>query len=184
MTEISLHILDIAENSAKAKASLIEITVSENVSDNLLSIVIKDNGCGMDDEFLKHVADPFCTTRKTRKIGLGISMFKFAAIQTGGSFDIKSKVGIGTAVTAVFIYDSVDRQPLGDMASTMITLIGGHPDIDFVYSYKNDKGSFTLDTREIRKVIGEEISLSEIDVLNWISDNIINETKNLCGGAI
>lgn len=183
MTEISLHILDIAENSAKAKADLIEINVTENIKNNTLEVIIKDNGCGMSKEFLKNVADPFCTTRTTRKIGLGISMFKSAAVLTGGSFGITSAVGEGTIVKAVFIYDSIDRQPLGDMASTMTTLIGGHPNIDFIYRYKHNEKEFDLDTKQIRQVLGQEVSLSEIEVLNWISDYINNETKNICGGA-
>lgn len=184
MIEISLHILDIAQNSIKANADLVEIEVNEDIAANLLTVTITDNGCGMDEDFLKDVTNPFRTTRTTRKVGLGLSLFKSAAELTGGSFDIKSKVGDGTKVTAVFVYDSIDRQPLGDMASTMSTIIGGAPDIDYIYTHTYNGKSFELDTRELRQVLGGDISLSEIDVLNWIDDYIKTETENIYGGAV
>ncbi len=184
MVEISLHILDIAQNSIKAEASLVEIEINENIADNLLTVTIADNGCGMDEDFLKDVTNPFRTTRTTRKVGLGLSLFKSAAELTGGSFDIQSKVGEGTKVTAVFIHDSIDRQPLGDMASTMSTIIGGAPDIDYIYTHTYNGNSFDLNTGELRKVLGGEISLSEIDVLNWIDEYIKTETENIYGGAV
>ena len=176
MTELSLHILDIAQNSIKAKATLIEITVDENVSANTLTIVIKDNGCGMDKEFLRDVVNPFRTTRTTRKVGLGLSLFKSACELTGGKFEIESEPGCGTTVTAVFVYDSIDRQPLGDMASTMSTIIGG--------KHVFNGNFFEFSTAEIRKVLGSDIALSELDVLKWIEDFISEETKNLYGGAL
>ncbi len=184
MVEISLHILDIAQNSIKASASLVEIEVIENIADNLLTVKISDNGCGMDETFLKDVTNPFRTTRTTRKVGLGLSMFKSAAELTGGSFEITSKVGEGTCVCAVFVHDSIDRQPLGDMAFTMSTVIGGAPDIDYVYRHSYNGMEFDLDTRELRNVLGDDISLAEIDVLNWIEDYIKSETENIYGGAV
>lgn len=184
MTELSLHILDIAQNSIKAKATLIEITVDENVSANTLTIVIKDNGCGMDKEFLRDVVNPFRTTRTTRKVGLGLSLFKSACELTGGKFEIESEPGCGTTVTAVFVYDSIDRQPLGDMASTMSTIIGGNDKIDYVYKHVFNGNFFEFSTAEIRKVLGSDIALSELDVLKWIEDFIREETKNLYGGAL
>ena len=184
MVEISLHILDIAQNSIKAKASLVEIEVNEDIAANLLTIIIKDNGCGMDKDFLKDVTNPFRTSRTTRKVGLGLSMFKSAAELTGGSLDIWSEVGVGTVVTVNFVYDSIDRQPLGDMATTMTTIIGGAPDIDYVYHHSYNGKSFDMDTRQLRQVLGEEISLAEIDVLNWIDDYIKTETENIYGGAV
>lgn len=184
MVEISLHILDIAQNSIKAKASLVEIEVIENTADNILTVRISDNGCGMDEAFLKDVTNPFRTTRTTRKVGLGLSMFKSAAELTGGSFDISSSVGEGTVVTAHFVHDSIDRQPLGDMAFTMSTIIGGAPDIDYIYRHSYDGREFDLDTRELRSVLGGDISLAEIDVLNWIENYIKTETENIYGGAV
>lgn len=184
MVELSLHILDIAQNSIKAKASLVEIEVKEDIAANLLTVIIKDNGCGMDEAFLKDVTNPFRTSRTTRKVGLGLSLFKSAAELTGGNLSIQSKVGEGTVVTVNFVHNSIDRQPLGDMASTMTTIIGGAPDIDYIYRHSYNGNSFDLDTRQLRQVLGEDISLSEIDVLNWIDDYIRCETENIYGGAV
>lgn len=183
MTELSLHILDIVQNSVKAGATLTEIVVDENTKDNTLTITIKDNGCGMDEEFLSKAANPFKTTRTTRKVGLGLSLFKSACELTGGNFKIESELGKGTIVTAIFVYDSIDRQPLGDMASTMSTIIGGNDKIDYVYKHVYNGKSFEFSTAEIRKVLGSEISLREPDVLKWIEQFIDEETKNLYGGA-
>ena len=128
--------------------------------------------------------DPFRTSRTTRKVGLGLSLFKSAAELTGGNLSIQSKVGEGTVVTVNFVHNSIDRQPLGDMASTMTTIIGGAPDIDYIYRHSYNGNSFDLDTRQLRQVLGEDISLSEIDVLNWIDDYIRCETENIYGGAV
>ncbi len=184
MVELSLHVLDIVQNSIKANASLVEITICEDTKTNLLSIEIIDNGCGMEKEFLKDVTNPFRTTRTTRKVGLGISMFKSAAELTGGNFEIWSEVGKGTGLKAVFVYDSIDRQPLGDMASTMTTVINANPDIDYLYKHSFNGNEFDFDTRQIRGVLGADISLSEPDVLNWIDEYIKNEIENIYGGAL
>ncbi len=184
MVELSLHILDIAQNSIKAKANLIEIEVAEDIASNLLTIMIKDNGCGMDKDFLSDVTNPFRTSRTTRKVGLGLSLFKSAAELTGGSFSIESEVGKGTLVKVCFVYDSIDRQPLGDMASTMSIIIGGAPDIDFIYRHSYCGAEFEFDTKSIRQVLGPEVPLNEPDVLNWIEDSIRCETENIYGGAV
>ncbi len=173
MKELSLHILDIAKNSVKAKASLIEIAISEDAEKNLLSITIADNGCGMSPEFLKTVRDPFSTTRTTRKVGMGISLFEAAANGSGGKLDIASKEGEGTTLTATFAHDHIDRAPLGDMAGTMVVLISGSPEIDFLYRHEKNGKSFAADTREFRQVLGD-IPLDTPDVLSWI-DGYIKE---------
>lgn len=184
MVELSLHILDIAQNSIKAKASLVEIEVKEDIAANLLTVIIKDNGCGMEKEFLNDVTNPFRTSRTTRRVGLGLSLFKSAAELTGGSFDIQSEVGKGTLVKAIFVHDSIDRQPLGDMASTMSIIIGGAPDTDFIYRHNYCGREFTFDTQSIRQVLGEEVPLNEPDILSWIEDSIRCETENIYGGAV
>lgn len=155
MTEISLNVLDIAQNSVKADASLVKISVSADSSDNKLIIEIVDNGCGMDESQVAQVCDPFFTTRTTRKVGLGVPFFKEAAESTNGSFEIKSKVGDGTKVIAVFTLDHIDRMPLGDMSSTMHNLITLNKHIDFVYTYSVNDKSFILDTRELREILGD-----------------------------
>ena len=127
MRELALHVLDIAENSVKANASL--VTVEIIAKDNILTIRISDDGRGMSEEFLSKVTDPFTTTRTTRKVGMGIPLLKQAAETSGGAFDIKSKLGVGTTVTATFLLDDVDRMPLGDVAETATTLL--YPQCDF-----------------------------------------------------
>ena len=176
MKELSLHILDIAKNSVKAGATLIEILISEDKKNNLLTIDIKDNGCGMSEEFLKTVKDPFSTTRTTRKVGMGISLFEAAAMQCGGGLDINSRLGEGTTVHTYFEYDSIDRAPIGDMAGTMQTLISGSPNIDFLYVRTRDDKSFTMDTREIKEALGG-VSLDTPEVLMWINE-FIEEGEN------
>lgn len=123
MPEISLNILDVAENSTRAGASLVEITVDADTVSDRLTIVIKDNGCGMTREQVSQVTDPFFTSRTTRKVGLGVPFFKYAAESTGGSFSIESRLGEGTEVTAVFVLSHIDRMPLGDITSTIHTLM-------------------------------------------------------------
>ncbi len=183
MKELSLNILDITYNSIKAKASRIDIRVSERFSTNLVEIVIKDNGCGMDEAFLAQVTDPFVTTRTTRKVGLGIPLFKQSAEDTDGQFKISSKVGEGTTVYASFRLDHLDRAPIGDMASTMISLIQANDQVRFVYDHSTDQGSFVLDTDDLHEQLGD-VPLSEPAVLNWIGDFIKENLDEIQGGRI
>ena len=178
MKELSLNILDITENSVKAGATLISIELTER--ERVLSITVTDNGCGMSEETVRTVTDPFYTTRTTRRVGLGIPLFKFAAEQTGGTISIESKQktdGVedhGTVVNAIFHTDHIDFTPLGDIISTLVTLIQGHPDIDFVFTHKNDKGEVELDTRELRAVL-EDTPLDTFEVLIWIRDSLTEQ---------
>ncbi len=180
MTEISLNILDVAENSVKAKASLITIDVSVSFSENLLTVVIGDNGSGMNEEQVKSVVDPFYTTRTTRKVGLGVPFFKSAAELTGGSFSISSKLGEGTTVSASFVLDSVDRMPLGDICATIHTLVTMHEEIDFLFTYKVEGEGFSLDTREFREILGD-ISFKSPEVSSYIRD-FLKENINAVNG--
>lgn len=169
MKELSLHILDIAKNSVKAKATVIEIDVCEDEENNLLTIAITDNGCGMSEEFLKTVRDPFKTTRTTRKVGMGISLFEAAAVQCGGGLEIFSQLGKGTVLKAWFEYRNIDRAPLGDMAGTMQTLISGSPEIDFIYRHRKNGGEFILDTAEIKQTLAG-VPIDNAEVLSWIGE--------------
>jgi anti-sigma regulatory factor (Ser/Thr protein kinase) len=172
MKEISLNILDIAENSVKAKATLTEIYVDE-IGDKL-TLTIKDDGCGMDEETVKSVTDPFYTTRKTRKVGLGIPLLKLACEQTGGNLLITSSTDAtyhGTTVKAVFHKNHIDFTPLGDVTSSIVTLIQGHPDTDFLFRHRNERGEVALDTRELRAVL-EDVPLDTYEVILWIRDNL------------
>lgn len=180
MREISLNILDIAQNSISAKATLIEIELSEQ--SNILTVKIADNGKGMSPEQLEQVRDPFFTTRTTRKVGMGIPLFKMAAEMTGGSFDIQSSLGKGTIVTAVFRTDSIDFTPVGDMAATMCSLISMNTDIDFVYRRSVEEKEFTLDTRQMREILGD-VPLSSPEVTEFINDFICENATEITGGA-
>ena len=183
MTEISLNILDIAENSTKAGSSLVTILVDADTGADMLKVVIKDDGCGMSEEQLAQVTDPFYTTRTTRKVGLGVPFFKMAAEAAGGSFDIISEVGKGTEVTAVFSLSSVDRMPLGDMTTTIQNLIIYHPDTDFYYRYTYDGESFDLDTRQMREMLGG-VPLDTPDVAEFIKEYLEENRKEVDKGAI
>ncbi|WP_316630271.1 ATP-binding protein [uncultured Ruminococcus sp.] len=182
MRELSLNVMDVAQNSVRAEASVVRITVTESDKDDRLTIEIADNGCGMTQEQVQQVIDPFFTTRTTRKVGLGVPLFKLSAEQTGGSFDIQSEKGKGTTTTASYVKSHVDMTPLGDINSTVKILIQCNPDIDFVYTCTTDNGSFTLDTRELREVLGD-VSLDTPDVLEWIADYLEENTKSIYGGA-
>ena len=173
MKELSLNILDIAENSVKAGATLTEITVDENGS--TLSITIKDNGSGMPAQTLAAVTDPFYTTRTTRSVGLGIPLIKMSAEQTGGYLELKSKVADdadathGTELFALYYKNHIDFTPPGDVISTVTTLIQGHPDVDFTFVHRTEYGEVRLETAALREVLGE-VSLASYEVIKWITE--------------
>ncbi len=183
MPEISLNILDVAENSVRAQASLIEITVSVKPEEDTLTVWIRDDGCGMTPEQVSNVQDPFYTTRTTRKVGLGVPFFKQAAESTDGSFQISSELGKGTAVKAVFTLSHIDRMPLGDISSTIHTLIVFNEQIDFRYTYEYGDRSFVLDTRQMREMLGEGISFSEPEVSAFIKEYLETNKSETDGGA-
>jgi hypothetical protein len=176
LKELSLNILDISKNSVKARATLIQILITE--TEDKIEIKIIDDGCGMTPDVLQGVIDPFYTTRTTRKVGLGIPLLKLAAEQTGGEVSIESRhesefpLDHGTVVCAVFYKNHIDFTPMGDIISTIVTLIQGSPDIDFLFEHKSDSVNVFLDTREVRGVLGGEIPLDFPDVLDWISSNL------------
>ncbi|MBQ9511761.1 MAG: ATP-binding protein [Lachnospiraceae bacterium] len=191
MPEISLNVLDVAQNCVRAGATKVRIDVDINRAQNTLTISIADNGCGMDEDTLAKVTDPFYTTRTTRKVGLGVSFFKQAAELTGGSFAIDSKTGegSGTTVTARFLLDSIDRMPLGDMPGTMHTLITMHERIRWQYhfsAYAEDKpkddSSFLLDTKELKDVLGD-VPFTEPEVSAYIMDSLKENSAEVLRNA-
>ena len=183
MRELSLNILDIAQNSISAGASLITIEVNENTVEHTLLIGVYDNGKGMSEEQVKSVIDPFFTTRTTRKVGMGIPLFKMAAEQTGGSLEIKSQLGVGTEVRAYFKTDSVDFTPLGDVPSTIQMLITMNTDRDFVYKLTVNGKEFICDTREIKAILGD-VPLDTYEVSQWLKDFILENSNEIYGGAL
>ena len=182
MRELSLNVMDVAQNSVRAKASLVEISVEESDRDDSMVITISDNGCGMTEEQVQQVTDPFFTTRTTRKVGLGVPLFKLSAEQSGGSFDIRSRIGEGTTTTARYVKSHVDMTPLGDINSTVEIFIRCNPDIDLVFTHRTDLGELRLDTRELREVLGD-VSLDTPDVLEWIRQYLEEQSQIIYGGA-
>ncbi len=151
MEDLSLHILDIVENSITACAKKIEIKIIEEKKKDLLTIEIIDDGKGMDEGALKNVLDPFFTTRNTRKVGLGLPLLAQSAEESGGSIKIESKPGQGTKVKATFGYSHIDRKPLGDIYESLKVLIVANPDINFIYEYQKNDVNYHLDTKGIKK---------------------------------
>ncbi len=176
MTEISLNVLDIAQNSVRAEATLIKISVAISTEQDKLSIEISDNGFGMTKEQVANVTDPFFTTRTTRKVGLGIPFFKMSAECTGGKFNISSEKNVGTTTFAEYVLSSIDRMPLGDMTSTIHTLVTFNTQIDFIYKYSVDEREFTLDTAEFKEVLGG-VPLDTTEVSVYIKE-YLTENKN------
>ena len=171
MRELALHILDIAENSISAGANKIKITVNENCANDLLSILIEDNGKGMDEATAARISDPFLTSRTTRKVGLGIPFFKAAAEACDGDFNIESKLGVGTTVQADFKHSHIDRMPLGDISSTLQTLLLGTPDVNWVFEYQVDSDSFVFDDKPIKETL-DGVPLTEPAVIRYIREMI------------
>lgn len=171
MKELSLYVLDITMNSVRAGATDIEIRLVEK--NNVLDMYIVDNGCGMSAEQVAKLSDPFYTTRKTRKVGLGVPFLRMLAEMTGGRVDITSipeaeSSDHGTTVHAIFHTDHIDFVPMGDIIETVITLIQGSPDVDFLYIHETDKGEVRLSVAEIRQILGEDVPLSSFEILEWI----------------
>lgn len=171
MKELSLNILDIAQNSIKANAAHLTIRLTKTGS--RLTVEIADDGTGMSPDFVQEAANPFTTTRTTRKVGMGLPLFKLAAEQTGGTFSIVSQQAQregdahGTTVTATFDTAHVDCEPLGDITETILALIQGNPDLSLTYEWINEAGEQRLSTDEMREILGEDVPLNSPDVLAW-----------------
>lgn len=169
MLELAAHILDIAENSVRAGAGLIQITIDENTETDSLCIEIIDDGQGMNREEIQKALDPFYTTKTVRRIGLGLPLLSAAAQRTGGNFHLESQEGRGTTVKATFGLSHVDRQPIGDMTNTMVILIAGNAHVDFLYKHRRNNHEFSLDTRDIRKEI-DNIPINHPEILKYIRE--------------
>jgi len=178
MKELSLHLLDVAQNSVTAGARHIDLTLEENEQRDC-RLAIRDDGKGMSAELLAAVTDPFTTTRTTRKVGLGLPLLRMTAEQTGGWVKIESELGAGTTVTALFRASHIDCPPMGDLPATVALLIQGAPDVEWIWRHTTPKGSFTLDTRELRAVLGSDVPLSEPSVTLWIQEYIQEQEQEL-----
>ena len=181
MRELADNILDIAQNSISAGASLVEIEINVNHERDEIEFVFKDDGCGMSEEMVKTVAEPFTTTRKTRKVGLGLPLLKQTARMTGGDFAIASKPGEGTTVTVSFGLGNIDRPPMGDVAGAFFSLVLLNPQIDFLFAYDYDGKRFAFDTRVVRETVAP-IPLDHPEISAWIKACLYQEITELHGG--
>lgn len=171
MQEIAMNILDIVYNSIRAKAKLIKILIFDSIKENVIDIEIDDDGCGMDEETVKKVINPFYTTRTTRSVGLGVPLFKENVEATGGSFSIDSRLNEGTEIKGSFVKNHLDTPPMGDIVETILTLIQADENIDYLFEYKTDTNDFILDTKEVKKIL-DGVKINEPDVLMWLKDYI------------
>ncbi len=166
--DLSQHILDIVENSITAGATLVYLDIVEDPAANQMVIAVRDNGRGMAPEMLIQVADPWVTTRTTRKVGLGIPFLKQTAEMCGGNFKVESKPRHGALIQATFALDHIDRPPLGDLIGTLLCIVVGNSQLDLVYDHRVGEQAFTFRTREIRDILGADVPLSDPDVLGFI----------------
>ncbi|HPE87466.1 MAG: ATP-binding protein [Bacteroidia bacterium] len=178
MKEICENIIDIVNNSIRAEANFIRIDIQENEARDLLTLAITDNGKGMDRVTLDTIADPFYTTKKGKKTGMGTSLLKYHAELTGGHFFISSESGIGTQVIAEFGLTHLDRQPLGDMTGTLLLLITSHPEVHFRYKHTTSEGTYLLDTEEIRDALGG-IALNQREIRNILKELITSNLESI-----
>ncbi|MDR2047501.1 MAG: ATP-binding protein [Clostridiales bacterium] len=181
MRELSLNVLDIAENSIAAGAARIDISLTLN--ENLLEISIKDNGCGMSGDFLARVADPFTTSRTTRRVGVGIPFFKMAAEMTGGGFRIESKEGEGTEIAAVFDIESVDFMPMGDIGDTLGALVMHAPDTEFTLRIDVRGNVCEFCTAEIKEIL-DGLPIDAPEVISFIKSTVKENFDSINGGII
>jgi len=176
MEDLSLHILDVAENSVAAQASRIEIRLAEDKKLDVLSIEVIDNGIGMDEETQKRALDPFFTTKKTRRFGLGLSLLSESAKAANGYLSLSSKKGKGTRIKAVFQSSHIDRRPLGNIGQTIIALVIGNPDIDFIYIHKQNGHKYVFDTRKIRAQL-KDTPINSLAGMRMIKEELRKDPK-------
>ncbi|MBS2100167.1 sensor histidine kinase [Carboxylicivirga linearis] len=177
MRDLSMHITDIVQNSVRAQAKLVQLTIEEK--EDWLIFTFEDDGTGMDEETVKKVTDPFFTSRTTRKVGLGLPLFKQNAEMTGGSLVIFSELGKGTEVKVVMGLNHIDRPPMGDLPSTVAMIITGNPDVDMVFKYIKSDSEFSLDSREVKEALdGMDIRMPQVtSFLKEMIDENLKEIK-------
>lgn len=178
MKELSLHILDIVQNSIRAKATTVEIQIQEDLKENKLEIRIQDNGQGMEQEFIDKVKNPFATTRTTRKIGLGIPLLLEACKRCNGNLEIKSEKEVGTIIKVYFDYDHIDRAPMGDIVNTITMLLLSSPEIRYIFTYIVNHRTFTMDTDEVKKIL-EGVPINDLTVIHWMKEYLEENLRDL-----
>jgi anti-sigma regulatory factor (Ser/Thr protein kinase) len=183
MKELSLNILDIAQNSIRAEADEITIAIRESVRDDLFRISITDNGKGIPEEILANVTDPFVTTRTKRRMGLGLPLLKYHAELAGGKLEISSESGNGTEVVADFSFRHFDRQPLGDIVGVLILLIASNEKINFIYMHITDKGRYRFSSLETKEFLETE-TLNDRILLEDLRSLIVENLKAINASEI
>jgi len=179
MNDLSLHIIDIIQNSLTAGASVIKLTVNEDITGDLLTIEIEDNGKGMTAQQVMSLEEPFFTSRTTRRVGMGIPLFKQSAVQSSGDLKVFSELGLGTKVTATFRYSHIDRPPLGDLANSFILMVSANPQKEFYLKYIYNGSEYIFDTVEVKEIL-DGLPLnnpSVIKMLNGMVDENIKDIK-------
>lgn len=183
MKDLSLHLMDIVQNSITAGAGKINILICADSQHDLLQIEITDNGIGMEEDFLRNVVNPFATTRNTRRVGLGIPLFEASAKSASGGLEITSEKFVGTTVKADFKISHIDRLPLGDIAQTMSSLVMAKPDIEYDLTLDNKKERFNFSSTEIKSRLGE-VPITQFEVIAWIGEYINEGIKTIFGGVL
>jgi anti-sigma regulatory factor (Ser/Thr protein kinase) len=178
MKDLALHILDIAQNSIAAGATLTEVAIDENLPGNQIGITIRDNGKGIPPEMLAQVTDPYVTSRTTRKVGMGLPLFRQNAEQSGGWLKVESEIGKGTEVKATFMANHIDLQPWGDISGVIILLITANPQLDFLYIHRSKTGEYTFDTREIKTEL-DGVSIDEPEVRKFLKEMLIENLEEI-----
>ena len=181
MRELSLHILDIIQNSIEANATFAKLEIIEDAEKDILLIRVTDNGKGMDAKMSQLVLSPFTTTRTTRRVGLGLPLLNMNAQNCGGYLKIDSKLNEGTIVETMFKYSHIDLPPMGNLIETIQTILVGSPDLDFQYEHTVNEKRFSLSAKEIHEAVGE-IDLSHPDIIRWLKDWLTENISCLYGG--
>jgi len=190
MRELSLHILDLVQNSIEAGANRVTLEIIEDLHrmDTLL-IRVTDNGRGMDETTCKNVIDPFVTTRTTRRVGLGLSLIDMSTKRCAGHLTVISTPGYGTVVEALYQHSHLDRPPLGRMVETIQSIVIANPELDFSYCHTVDQAIFSLSTQELIQILGD-IPLTQPDILVWFNEYLTHNlralynARNLHGGVL
>ncbi len=182
MKDLSMHIIDIVQNSLEAGATDVRLAITEDTGKDVFTIEIADNGRGMDEELAAKAIDPFFTTRKTRRIGLGLPLLKAAAERCDGDMTLKSAPGQGTTTTASFRHSHIDRAPLGNIIDTIVNVIVGSPDLNFYFSHKIDGKEVVFDAKELRQQL-EDVPLNNPAVINWVKKYLTDSYNEIRSGS-
>ncbi len=178
MKDLSLHVLDLLANSTVVDSTLIRLNVKDSLKENVYFFQITDNGRGMSEELLAKVADPYTTTRKTRKVGLGLPLVKMNAEHCNGGFKIESELGKGTNLTFWFEHNNIDRPPLGDIADAVVTTAAMNENIRFIYTHTTDKGQYVFDTEEVRQAL-DGMSINNVEIIQALKEMINSNLKDI-----